>query len=105
MQNSKTKQSARGHGRPSKSAVPLAAPAEAVNGASHPPPAAGGGHNRPPVDPLEGKLCVRPNEAARIIGIKPALTWELIGTGKLRSTKVGNARLVFCDSIRELLGM
>ena len=103
MRQAHSKQPKRARGRPPKLL--------AVNGGgrdrrSADPPAKsarGIGHNRPPLDPLEGKLCIRPTEVGPILGIGPSLVWELIKDGRLKSAKVGKARLIFTKSIRELL--
>jgi hypothetical protein len=57
----------------------------------------------PPADPLAGKIVIRPNDAWPLLGIGPSLLWEMIADGRLRSTKIGDARLIFVSSIRELL--
>jgi hypothetical protein len=90
MPNAKSKRvrTTRGRGRPPK----LAAAQRAADG---------GGNA--PADPLAGKLCIRPNDAWPILGIGPSLGWELIKDGRLKTTKIGKARLIFVSSIQDLL--
>lgn len=43
------------------------------------------------------------DDAVRISGISRSRIYQLIETGKVTSTKVGNRRLVFVSSLRALL--
>lgn len=42
-------------------------------------------------------------DAARISGIGRSRVFQLINDGKLQTTKIGNRRLIFVSSLRELL--
>ena len=52
-----------------------------------------------PVEPI----CVRINEAARMIGIGRTKLYELISTGELETVKIGKATRVTTASLRELV--
>lgn len=52
-----------------------------------------------PVEPI----CVRINEAARILGIGRTKLYELISTGELETVKIGKATRVTTASLRELV--
>lgn len=49
------------------------------------------------------RLAVTIPETSRITGLGKTKLYELIGTGKLRSTTIGRRRLVLYSSIEELL--
>jgi len=53
-------------------------------------------------DPAE-PICVRINEAARMIGIGRTKLYELISTGELETVKIGKATRVTTASLRELV--
>lgn len=42
--------------------------------------------------------------AAKALGMSTGKTWQLIGSGELRSKLVGRRRLVSVEAIREFLG-
>ena len=42
-------------------------------------------------------------DTCKILGIGPTKVWEMIGSGKIRSTKIGRRRLVIADSLKQLL--
>ena len=48
-------------------------------------------------------LCVRVNDAARMIGIGRTKLYELISTGELETVKIGKATRVTTASLRELV--
>ena len=48
-------------------------------------------------------ICVRINEAARMIGIGRTKLYELISTGELETVKIGKATRVTTASLRELV--
>ena len=52
--------------------------------------------------PVES-ICVRINEAARMIGIGRTKLYELISTGELETVKIGKATRVTTASLRELV--
>jgi len=52
-----------------------------------------------PVEPI----CVRINDAARMIGIGRTKLYELISTGELEAVKIGKATRVTTTSIHELV--
>ena len=52
-----------------------------------------------PVEPI----CVRINDAARMIGIGRTKLYELISTGELEAVKIGKATRVTTASIHELV--
>lgn len=49
------------------------------------------------------RLAVSPTEAARIAGVGRTTLYEAIGSGALRSLKIGKRRLITIDAIREWL--
>ena len=53
--------------------------------------------------PLE-PICVRVNDAARMIGIGRTKLYELISSGELETVKIGKATLVTTASLRALVG-
>jgi len=48
------------------------------------------------------RLAYSPAEAEQLLGIGHSLLYELIGSGKLRSIKVGGRRLIPASAIDEL---
>ncbi len=50
-----------------------------------------------------GPICVRINEAARMIGIGRTKLYELISTGELETVKIGKATRVTTASLYELV--
>jgi len=66
-------------------------------------PVAGIDHNQPPVDPLEGRLTVRPDEAWRMLGIGHSKGFAMIARGDLTVTRLGGVTLIHADSIRAML--
>jgi len=55
------------------------------------------------VVPLE-PLAVTVPEAARLLGVSPALAYELIARGDLKAVRLGRRLVVPVASLRELLG-
>jgi excisionase family DNA binding protein len=55
-----------------------------------------------PLDPAP-RLAHRVNAAADILGLKRSSIYNLINSGKLRSVKVGGARLIPDAALRELV--
>ena len=53
-------------------------------------------------DPAE-PICVKINDAARMIGIGRTKLYELISTGELETVKIGKATRVTTASLRELV--
>lgn len=51
----------------------------------------------------ETRLSYRPNEAARALGISRDTVFKLLASGDLRSLKIGQARLIPADSLRDFL--
>lgn len=51
----------------------------------------------------EAKLAYRPNEAARATGLGRDTIFKAIRDGSLRSLKIGGARLITADALREWL--
>ncbi len=52
-----------------------------------------------PIEPL----CVRVNDAARMIGVGRTKLYELISSGELETVKIGKATRVTTASLRELV--
>ncbi|GAA5045507.1 hypothetical protein GCM10023208_00060 [Erythrobacter westpacificensis] len=52
-----------------------------------------------PVEPI----CVRINDAARMIGVGRTKLYELISSGELEAVKIGNATRVTTASLRKLV--
>ena len=52
-----------------------------------------------PVEPI----CVRINDAARIIGVGRTKLYELISSGELETVKIGKATRVTTASLRDLV--
>lgn len=50
------------------------------------------------------RAAVSPDEAALMVGLSRSRIYQLIGSGELRSIKVGRRRLVPMSAISELLG-
>ena len=53
-----------------------------------------------PVEPI----CVRINDAARMIGVGRTKLYELIANGELEAVKIGKATRVTTASLQELVG-
>lgn len=51
----------------------------------------------------DSRMAYRPNEAARVIGLSRDLIFRAIANGSLRSMKVGGARLITADALRDYL--
>ena len=54
---------------------------------------------------LATRVTVRINEALALTGLGQTTLKEMIADGTLRSTKVRGVRLIYADSLRELLGL
>lgn len=52
---------------------------------------------------VQAPLAVSPAEAARILGIGRTHLYELIGTGALRSVRLGSRRLIPIAALEECL--
>lgn len=52
-----------------------------------------------PVEPI----CVRINDAARMIGVGRTKLYELIATGEVETVKIGKATRITTASLRELV--
>ena len=50
------------------------------------------------------RAAISPDEAALMVGLSRSRIYQLIGSGELRSIKVGRRRLVPMSAISELLG-
>lgn len=50
-----------------------------------------------------GRLAVSPSEAARLAGIGRTTLYDAIGTGALRSLKIGNRRLITVEALQDWL--
>ena len=50
------------------------------------------------------RKCVRPAEAARVLGVCRDTIYVLMRSGRLRSVRVGRARLIPVAALDELLG-
>ena len=50
----------------------------------------------------DDRMAYRPNEAARVIGLSRDTIFAAIRDGSLRSLKVGGARLITADALREV---
>ena len=49
----------------------------------------------------EERMAYRPNEAARVIGLSRDMIFKAIHDGSLRSLKIGHARLITAEALRE----
>ena len=49
------------------------------------------------------RLAVSPGEAARILGLGRTTLYEAIGSGALRSLKIGKRRLITIEALKEWL--
>ena len=54
-------------------------------------------------DPDRLRLAVSPGEAARISGLGRTTVYVAIGSGALRSLKIGKRRLITIDALKEWL--
>ena len=54
-------------------------------------------------NPVADRLAVSPAEAARLAGIGRTTVYEAIGSGALRSLKIGKRRLILIVSLRDWL--
>jgi excisionase family DNA binding protein len=52
---------------------------------------------------ISDRLAVSPAEAGRLVGIGRTKIYEAIGTGELKSLKIGARRLVAIDALRDWL--
>ena len=50
-----------------------------------------------------GVLAVAPAEAARLAGVGRTTLYEAIGTGELKSVKIGKRRLILVEALRQWL--
>ena len=48
-------------------------------------------------------ICVRVNDAARMIGVGRTKLYELIATGELETVKIGKATRITTDSLHRLV--
>ncbi len=46
-------------------------------------------------------LLVRPQEAARLLSLSRTMLYQLLTTGEIASLKVGSARLIAVDALRD----
>jgi excisionase family DNA binding protein len=51
----------------------------------------------------EGLLAVSPADAARLTGVGRTKLYEAIGSGALRSLKIGKRRLIMIEALRDWL--
>ena len=51
----------------------------------------------------ETRMAYRPNEAARQISVSRDVIYKAIRDGSLRSLKVGGARLIMAEALREFV--
>lgn len=49
------------------------------------------------------RMAYRPNEAAAVIGLSRDMIYAAIRDGELRSLKIGGARLITADALREFV--
>ena len=49
------------------------------------------------------RMAYRPNEAAKVIGLSRDMIYGAIRDGTLRSLKIGGARLITADALREFV--
>lgn len=56
------------------------------------------------INPTTERLAVSPSEAARLAGIGRTTLYEAIGSGALRSLKIGKRRLITVEALRDWLG-
>jgi len=52
---------------------------------------------------VQERIAVRPNEAARLIGVSRDVIFAAIAAGELRSAKCGGARLISVEALREFV--
>jgi excisionase family DNA binding protein len=57
----------------------------------------------PPLVRSIDRLAVSPAEAARIASVGRTTLYEALGSGALRSLKIGNRRLIMIEALREWL--
>ena len=48
-----------------------------------------------------GRLLLRPEEVARVLGVGRTTVFELIRAGELRSVKIGKSRRISTEAVRE----
>lgn len=53
--------------------------------------------------PLDPRLAVSPAEAARLAGIGRTTLYEALGSGALRSLKIGKRRLITIEALKDWL--
>jgi excisionase family DNA binding protein len=51
----------------------------------------------------DDRLTVSVSEACRLLGIGRTSVYQLIAEGRIKTTRIGNRRLVRVDSLRELV--
>lgn len=56
-----------------------------------------------PATSAQSRLAVSPAEAARMLGIGRTHLYDLIGSGAIRSVRLGNRRLITVAAIEECL--
>jgi excisionase family DNA binding protein len=59
--------------------------------------------DRPP--PLEGRLTFRVREVIELTGLSQSTIYEMMDDGSLASTKVRGIRLIYADSLRNVLAL
>jgi excisionase family DNA binding protein len=75
---------------------------ERVGGAARAQPHAGSpGARRPRAEPGPDKLLLRVEEAAQVLSVGRTRVYALIGSGELRSVKIGGSRRVPAAVLRE----
>jgi excisionase family DNA binding protein len=50
-----------------------------------------------------GRLLLRPEEAAQVLGLGRTKVYELMGSGALRSVRVGNSRRISAAALAEFV--
>lgn len=53
--------------------------------------------------PLSDPICVRVNDAARMIGVGRTKLYELIAAGEVETVKLGKATRITTDSLHDLI--
>lgn len=53
--------------------------------------------------PFDARLAVSPAEAARLAGIGRTTLYEALGSGALRSLKIGKRRLITIEALKDWL--
>jgi excisionase family DNA binding protein len=55
--------------------------------------------------PLEGRLTFRVREVIELTGLSQSTIYEMMDEGQLASTKVRGIRLIYADSLRNVLAL